>query len=145
MRRRRKKNRGDSNILATLWYYSCEDATDVYDAMIHSVILKSPDYQWYGTRRSIYGFRVWGCHIEAVHGIHLKNLVDRTKTGYFLGTTAISSVIRYWNQSKLKIIGFCTIAKLNEYENMDPNEELSTGSKITQDFPQDQDIKITKI
>ena len=27
---------------------------------------------------------------------------------------------------------------------MDPNEELSPESKITQGFPQDQDIEITK-
>ena len=64
--------------------------------MIHSATQESPDYQWYGTRRSIYDFRVWGCHIEEkVHGTHLTNLVDRTETGYFLGTTATRSVIRY--------------------------------------------------
>ena len=58
-----RKIRGDANLSATLWCYLYEHATDVYGAMIHSVTQESPDYQWYGTRRSIYDFRVWGFHI----------------------------------------------------------------------------------
>ena len=103
--------------------------------MIHSATQDSPDYQWYGIRRSIYDFRVWGCHIEVVHDTHLTNLVDRTETGYFLGTTATRSVIRYWYISKPKTIGFCTTTKFNENETLDPNGELSPESKITQGLP----------
>ena len=77
-----RKIRGDANLPATLWCYSYEHVTDVYGAMIHSATQESPDYQWYGTRRSIYDFRVWGCHIEAVHGTHLTNLIDGTESGY---------------------------------------------------------------
>ena len=84
------------------------------------------------------------CHIKGVHGTNLTNLADRTETGYILGTTATRSVIRYWHPSKPKTIGFCTTAKFNEYETLDPNGELSPGSKIAQGFLQDQDMKITK-
>ena len=51
--------------------------------MIHYATQEFPDYQWYGTRRSIYDFRIWGYHIEAVHGTHLTNLADRTEIGFF--------------------------------------------------------------
>ena len=102
--------------------------------MIHSATQDSPDYQWYGIRRSIYDFRVWGCHIEVVHDTHLTNLVDRTETGYILVTTATRSVIRYWHLSKPKTIGICTTSKFNKYETLDPNGKLSSGSKITQGF-----------
>ena len=112
--------------------------------MIHSATQETPDYQYYGIGRSIYDFRVWGCHIKAVHGTNLTNLADRTETGYILGTAATRSVIRYWHPSKPKTIGFCTTAKFNEYETLDPNGELSPGSKIAQGFPQDQDMEITK-
>ena len=78
-----RKIRGDANLPATLWCYSYENATDVYGVMIHSKTQEFPAYQWHGTRRSIYDFSVWGYHIEAVHGTHLTNLADRTKTGYF--------------------------------------------------------------
>ena len=99
--------------------------------MIHSATQESPDYQWYGIRGSIYDFKVWGYHIEVVHGTYLTTLVNRTQTGYVLGTTATRSVIRYWYPSKPKTIGFCTTVKFNEYETLDPNGELSPGSKIT--------------
>ena len=89
--------------------------------MIHYTTHKFPDYQWYGTRRSIYDFRIWGYHIEAVHGTHLTNLVDRTKKGYFLGITTTRLVIRYWHLSELKTIGFYRTAKFNEYKILDPN------------------------
>ena len=78
-----KKSRGDANLPATLWYYSYENVIDVYGAMIHSTTQESLYYQWYGTRRSIYDFRVWGYHIEAVHRTHLTNLIDGTESGYF--------------------------------------------------------------
>ena len=57
--------------------HSEKNATYVYGAMIHSATQESPDYQWYGIKRSIYNFRVWGYHIEAVHDTHLTNLVGR--------------------------------------------------------------------
>ena len=38
-----------------------------------------------------------------------------------------------------------TTVKFNKYETLDPNGELSPGSKITQGFPQDQYIEITKV
>ena len=89
--------------------------------MIHSATQESPDYLWYGVRRSIHDFRVWGCHIEAMKGTHLTNSADRTETGYFLGTTATRSVIRYWHPSRPGTIGYCTTAKFNEYETLDPS------------------------
>ena len=104
--------------------------------MIHSATQESLDYQCYGIRRSMYNFRVLGCHIKAVHGTHLTNLVDRPEIDYVLGTTATISVIRYWYPSTPKIIGFCTTEKFNEYETLDQNGELSSESKITQGFPQ---------
>ena len=76
-----RKIRGDANLPATLWCYSYEHATYVYGTMIHSVTQEFTDYQWYGSRISIYEFRVWGCHIEAVNITHLTNLADRTETG----------------------------------------------------------------
>ena len=78
-----KQIRGDVNLPSTLWYYSYEHAIYVYGAMIYSTTHESPYYQWYGIRRSTYDFRVWGCHIEAVHGTHLTNLIDGTESGYF--------------------------------------------------------------
>ena len=116
-----RKIRGDANLPPTLWCYSYEHATYVYGVMIHSVTQKSPDYQLYGIGRSIYDFRVWGCHIKTVHGTHLTNLADRTETGYLLGTIATRSVIRYWYLSKPKTIKFCTTTKFNEYETLDSN------------------------
>ena len=63
----------------------------------------------------------------------------------FLETTSSRSVIRYWHPSKPKIIRFCTTARFIEYEILDPNGELSPVFKITQVFPQDQDMEITKV
>ena len=76
-----RKIRGDANLPSNLWCYSYEHATDIYGAMIHSATQESPDYLWYGVRRSIHDFRVWGCHIEAMKGTHLTNSADRTETG----------------------------------------------------------------
>ena len=61
-----RKIRGDANLPTTLWCYAYEHATDVYGAMMHSVTQESPDYRLYGKIRSIYNFRVWRCHIEAI-------------------------------------------------------------------------------
>ena len=71
---------------------------------MHSVTKESPDYQWYGLRRSIHDFRVWGYQIEAVCGAHHYNIEDRTETGYLLGTTTTRSVIMYWNLQRLKML-----------------------------------------
>ena len=123
-----RKIRGDANLPKTLWCYSFEHATDVYGAMIHSATQESPDFEWYGNKRSIHDFRVWGCHIEEILGTHLTNSADKTETGYFLGTTATRSVIKYWNSTKPNIIGYCTTARFNEYETLDPNGDMSPGS-----------------
>ena len=77
-------------------------------------------------------------HILQIWQIELKQVI-------FLGTTATRSVIRYWHTSKPKTIGFCTTAKFNENETLDPNGELSPGFKITQGFPQDQNMEIIKV
>ena len=92
-----RKIRGDANLPKKLWCYSYEHSADIYGTMIHSVTHDSPDFKWYGVRRSVHDFRVWGCHIKAMMGTHLANMADRTETGYYLGTTATRSVIRYWN------------------------------------------------
>ena len=63
--------RGDTNLLATLWCHSYEHAINLHNAMIHSATQESPDYEWYGTRGSVYDFRVWEYHIETIHGAHL--------------------------------------------------------------------------
>ena len=68
-----RKMRGETNLPAKLWCYSYEHVTDIYRSMIHLATHEYPDYQWYGTRQSIHDFRVRGCHIEAMKGIHLKN------------------------------------------------------------------------
>ena len=54
-------------------------------------------------------------------------------------------MIRYWNPSKPNIIGYCTTARFNEYETLDPNGEMSPGSKITQGLEQDQEMELTTI
>ena len=129
-----RKIRADANLPPSLWCFSYEHATDIYGAMLHSAIKESPDYLWYGVRRSIHDFRVWGCHIEAMKGTKLTNSEDRTESGYFLGTTATRSVIRYWDPTNPNSIGYCTTAKFNEYETYDPSGKLSPGSKLSQGF-----------
>ena len=81
--------------------------------MLYSATQEYPDYQWYGIRKSIYDFRVWGYTIKGVHGTHLINLVDRTETVYFLETTVTRLVIRYRHPSKPNTIRLCTTAKFN--------------------------------
>ena len=83
-----RKIRGDANLPSNLWYFSYEHATDIYEAMIHLATQESPDFLWYGIRRSIHDFRVWGCIIETMIGICLSISADMTETGYFLETTA---------------------------------------------------------
>ena len=99
--------------------------------MIHSATKESLDYEWYVVRRSIPDFRVWGCHIEAMSGTYLGNMDDRTESGYYLGTTATRSVIRYWNTKRPNVIGYCTTAKFNKYDTLDPEGNMSPGSKLT--------------
>ena len=143
--RKQRKSGGDANLPTTLQCYSYEHVTDIYGAMVQSATQESPDYQQYDTRRSIHDFRVWVFHIEVIKGTHLTNLVDRTVTGYFLGTTATRSVIRYWYPSRPSTVGYCTTPKFNAYETLDPSGELSPRSKITQDLSQDKEIELTKI
>ena len=52
-------------------------------------------------------------------------------------------MIRYWNPSKPNIIGYCTTVRFNEYKTLDPNGEISSGLKITQDVEQDQEMELT--
>ena len=78
-----RKTRGDKKNPATLWCYSYLHVTYVYGVMVHSTTHESPDYQWYGTRRSIHDFRVRRCHIEDMRGTHLTNLAERAETCYF--------------------------------------------------------------
>ena len=115
-------------------------------ATIHDATNESPDFLWYGIRRSIHDFRVWGCHIEAMKGNTLTNLEDRTESGYFLGTTATRSVIRYWNPKHPDKIGYCTTARFDEYQTYDPSGELSPGSRLTQGkFDPDTTINLTTV
>ena len=109
----RIKLRGDANLPKKLWCFSYNHATERYGALIHSATKESPDYQWYGVRRSSYDFRVWGFQIEAVQETHLSNLENRTETGYFLWTTTTRSVIRCWNPLRPKTSGYYTTAKFN--------------------------------
>ena len=76
-----------------------------------------------------------GCYLEALKDGELTNSEDRTKSGYYLGTTATRSVIRYWNLFKPKQIGYCTTARFNERSTIAPNDSLSYGSMISQSMP----------
>ena len=130
-----RRTRCDATLPSTLWRFSLDNTVDVYNSLHHSAVNESPNFLWSGKRRSINDFRMWGCHLEALKGGKLTNSEDRTESGYYLGTTVTRSVIRYWNPSKPKQIGYCTTARFNERSTIAPNGSLSYGSMISQSMP----------
>ena len=81
-------------------------------------------FLWSGKYRGINDIRIWGCHVEALKGGILTNSEDRTESGYYVGTTIIRSIIRYWYQYKPKQIEYFTIARLYELSTIAPNGAL---------------------
>ena len=76
---------------------------------------------------------------------HLKHSVDRTETGYFLGTTTTRSIIPYWHPSRPNTIEYYTTKRFNEYETLDPDGKISPRSKISQGLDQDKNLELTTI
>ena len=68
--------------------------------------------------------------MEAKIGIHLKTLQERTEDGYYLGTTATKSVIRYWVPSKPDAIQYCTTARFFEHQTVLPDGKSSPGARV---------------
>ena len=113
-----------------LWCCKCEDTTQKYNATLHNAIDDLPDFEWYGRRPKASEFRIFGCKLEAKIGAHVGNLDERTEPGYYLGTTATKSVIRYWKPEKPYEIQYCTTARFFEHTTVLPNGQPSPGSSM---------------
>ena len=107
----------------------CEVSTQKNNAIIHSAHGDVPDFRWYGRRLQASEFRIFGCRIEALIGSYLQTLQPRTEMGYFLGTTSIKSVIRYWIPEKPKEIQYCTTARFFKHTTKLPDGQPSSGSQ----------------
>ena len=83
--------------------------------------------------------------MEAMLGTHLGNMDDRTESGYYSGTIATRSVIKYWNPKRPNVIGYCTTAKFNKHETLDPMENMPPDSRLTQGLTQDHEPEISII
>ena len=118
-----------------LWCLKCEDTTTKYNATLHSAINDIPDFLWYGTRPSIADFRFFGCKLEARLNNHLAQLDARCEDGYYVGTTATKSVIRYWRPEKPNTINYCTTARFFEHNTKLPDGNPSPGSLINTTDP----------
>ena len=118
-----------------LWCLKCEDTTTKYNATLHSAINDIPDFLWYGTRPSIADFRIFGCKLEARLNNHLAQLDARCEDGYYVGTTATKSVIRYWRPEKPNTINYCTTARFFEHNTKLPDGNPSPGSLINTTDP----------
>ena len=75
----------DTDLPKIIQYFAYEYVA-IYRAVIHSSTKESSDYLWYGIRRSIRDFKVWGYHIEALHMDYIGKSRDRTEIGYFIET-----------------------------------------------------------
>lgn len=91
-----RRTRMDSGLLVNLWYQSIEVAIEIYNMLYHAILQDAPDWIWDKTKRSIHDLQVWGCRIEAKIDSHVPTLNSRTEYGYYMGTTATKSVIKYW-------------------------------------------------
>ena len=106
-----------------------EDSTKVYRALDHDAVKDSPGYLWYKCRPHISEFWTWGCYLEAkIPDEKLKQLDSRVEKGYYMGTSATNTVIKYCNPEYPNEIRSCTKAKFNDRITYTPDGTLSPGS-----------------
>ena len=78
-----------------------EDSNKVYRALYHNAAGDSPGYLWYHTRPRISEFRTWGCYLEAkIPADKIQKLDSRIEKGYYMGTSATNTVVKYWTPEK---------------------------------------------
>ena len=128
-----------------IWYFPLDYATYVYGSLYYSALNDSPNYLRTSQRRSIYDFRIWGCYFKALKGGILTNLEDRSETGYFMGTTATRSVIRYWHQRSPRIVGYCTTTCFNERSTLTSDDKIPYGSMFSQNIDESPNIEVTEV
>ena len=121
----------DHGLGPQFWCCKMEDTTQKYNAIVHATTKSSPDFLWYGRRPAIWEFRTFGCKVEAKIGKYVKKGDPKTEHGYYLGTAATKSVIRYWTPRDLRDIQYCTTVKIYEPSTYLPNGSLSPGSVLS--------------
>ena len=128
-----------------LWCLKCEGSTYKYNATVHSAHGDVPDFLWYGVRPAISDFRIFGCKVEARLNSQLAQLDDRTQPGYFVGTSATKSVIRYWRLEDPYTINYCTTARFYEYTTKLQCGTFSPGTQLTQGYAAPKTPPLTTI
>ena len=86
---------------------------DTYNMIYHTPLREVPNWICDKTKQSIYGLRVWGYHIEAKIDNHVLNLNSKIGDGYYIDTTEIKVIIKYWSPQDPNTTEYCVTVKFS--------------------------------
>ena len=120
----------DSGLHPKFWCYAMEHQTKVYNAVLNEATQDHPEFLWTGKRTDANELRVWGCEIFPMSNKPAK-LDSRVQHGYYMGTTATSSIFKWWDPDNPGTIKYCHSAKFNELSTKLPDGSTSPGCSLT--------------